>query len=138
MLESLQKHSNRGSNRLSDEIAAGWFQKSPANHLRQTPQASVPPRVMGFEIQTKPKIRMTRLDMSALQGLVPPVVPAAAPEPPPEQDDNIDTTNEANTMQQEDEEPSIVIRRRRRRPMRQPPNMSHLGYKFSKILKNRI
>ena len=56
MLESLQKHSNRGSNRLSDEIAAGWFQKSPANHLRQTPQASVPPRVMGFEIQTKPKI----------------------------------------------------------------------------------
>ena len=127
MLESLQKHSNRGSNRLSDEIAAGWFQKSPANHLRQTPQASVPPRVMGFEIQTKPKIRMTRLDMSALQGLVPPVVPAAAPEPPPEQDDNIDTTNEANTMQEEDEEPSIVIRRRRRRPMRQPPNMSHLG-----------
>ena len=99
MLESLQKHSNRGSNRLSDEIAAGWFQKSPANHLRQTPQASVPPRVMGFEIQTKPKIRMTRLDMSALRGLVPPVVvPAAAPEPPPEQDDNIDTTNEANTV----------------------------------------
>jgi hypothetical protein len=100
MLESLQKHSNRGSNRLSDEIAAGWFQKSPANHLRQTPQASVPPRVMGFEIQTKPKIRMTRLDMSALRGLVPPVVvPAAvAPEPPPEQDDNIDTTNEANTI----------------------------------------
>ena len=87
MLESLQKHSNRGSNRLSDEIAAGWFQKSPANHLRQTPQASVPPRVMGFEIQTKPKIRMTRLDMSALQGLVPPVAPAAAPEPPPEQGD---------------------------------------------------
>ena len=87
MLESLQKHSNRGSNRLSDEIAAGWFQKSPANHLRQTPQASVPPRVMGFEIQTKPKIRMTRLDMSALQGLVPPVAPAVAPEPPPEQGD---------------------------------------------------
>merc|ERR1712172_138876 len=50
-----------------------------------------------------------------------------APEPPPEQDDNIDTTNEANIMQEEDEEPSIVIRRRRRRPMRQPPNMSHLG-----------
>ena len=77
MLESLQKHSNRGSNRLSDEIAAGWFQKSPANNLRQTPRASVPPRVMGFEIQTKPKIRMTRLDMSALQGLVVhPVAPA--------------------------------------------------------------
>ena len=58
--------------------------------------------------------------------------------PAPEQDDNIDTTNEANIMQEEDEEPSIVIRRRRRRPMRQPPNMSHLGYKFSKILKNWI
>merc|ERR1712166_1068425 len=84
---------------------------------------------MGFEIQTKPKIRMTRLDMSALQGLglVHTVAPAAAPEPPPEQDDNIDTTNEANIMQEEDEEPSIVIRRRRRRPMRQPPNVSHLG-----------
>jgi len=132
MLESLQNHSDRGQNRLSDELAASWFQKSPASSLKKTPQASVPPRVMGFEIH-KPKISISRLDMSALnQGMVRPVVrpqqpvqeaEPAPPEEPPEQDDNVDTTNEADM-----EEPPILIRtRRRQRPMRHPPNMSHLG-----------
>jgi len=130
MLESLQKHSNRGSNRLSDEIAAGWFQKSPANHLRQTPQASVPPRVMGFEIQTKPKIRMTRLDMSALQGLVPPVAPAAAPEPPPEQgslEENVQAEAEEEEEEVEVEQgetvllfPRLVLERIRLTPSTRP------------------
>ena len=133
MLESLQNHSDRGQNRLSDELAASWFQKSPASSLKKTPQASVPPRVMGFEIH-KPKISISRLDMSALnQGMVRPVVrpqqpvqeaEPAPPEEPPEQDDNVDTTNEADM-----EEPPILIRtRRRQRPMRHPPNMSHLGW----------
>ena len=131
MLESLQNHSNHGQNRLSDELAASWFQKSPANNLKKTPQASVPPRVMGFEIH-KPKISISRLDMSAFQGLVRPVArpqqpapeeEAAEPEVPPEQDDNVDTTNEADM----DEPPILIRTRRRQRPMRHPPNIAHLG-----------
>ena len=133
MLESLQNHSDRGQNRLSDELAASWFQKTPASSLKKTPQASVPPRVMGFEIH-KPKISISRLDVSALnqararpmprpQQPAPDVEPAAPEAIPPEQDDNVDTTNEADM----DEPPILIRTRRRQRPMRHPPNIAHLG-----------
>ena len=54
MLESLQTQSNRSQNRLSEELASSWIQKP--SHLKDTPQATVSPRVMGHAI-TKPSIR---------------------------------------------------------------------------------
>ena len=103
---------------MSQELASSWFQKTAQSQLKNTPQATVPPRVMGYEIH-KPKIRISRLDMSALNVQ------------PPDQDNNVDTTNDGtdasnddNDDNDDDEEDPIIIRTRRRRPENRPQPVS--------------
>ena len=62
-LESSQNRSHLNQSRLREELNSSWFQRTSS--LRDTPQATVSPRVSGHEIR-KPKIRIARLDMSDL------------------------------------------------------------------------
>ena len=144
MLDSLQKQSSINQSRLSEELSSAWFQKSTQNHLKNTPQATVSPRVMGYEI-LKPKIRISRLNMSIMNRTGNQPNHAEPPGEPPEQDNNVDTTEniarasvppvrrndniDADPEEVEEEEEPIVIRTRRRGPRPNPPrspNMSAL------------
>ena len=100
----------RSQTRLSEELASSWIQ-NPSKILKDTPQATVSPRVMGHEIH-KPKIRLARLDMSALNGIS--VSAVNQDEDLPDQDSSVDTTaNQDTTINAEDlveageEEPPI-------------------------------
>lgn len=119
MLESLQQQNNRSRSRISEELASSWFQKSvQQNTSKQTPQATVSPRVNGYEI-LKPKIRISRLNMEDInlehrqqspQQQVRPQPRRADPgNEAPEQDSNIDTTAD------EESNSERMYRSRRRR-----------------------
>jgi hypothetical protein len=96
MIDSLQKYKRTSDQPVSEEsssfnvpyrpapLPANWKSK---DQLKETPQATVSPRVMGFEIH-KPKIRIARLDMTEYRL----ALASVRTQPLPDQDNNIDTT----------------------------------------------
>ena len=113
-LESSQNRSHLNQSRLREELNSSWFQRTST--LRDTPQATVSPRVSGHEIR-KPKIRIARLNMSDIDVNVP--VNLSVPDQ--NNTDPSPSINEPPEVTEEEEEP-LMIHTRRRPPTRPNPS----------------